>query len=198
VVPLFSVKVEFPGRAQDIHAVPPGAAFLFGHSDGTYTALKATIGDQQGFTILCTPREGVWSGADLHFAGDHNPTSAGAPSALKRFAFYEGLVLRDNPTVFELANTRLIVSPFQKAFRFESGTNWTPGSLFAVQNHPPFLAISAQEEEWLLDVTTGSATQPRSTGVAIEITQWALVLELSGKRVILHTHPAGSEAAAFV
>ena len=194
---MFSVKIEFPGRAQDIHAVPPGAAFLFGHSGGTYTALKATIADRQGFAILCTPRERVWSGADLQFAGGHNPNSAG-PSALKRFAFYEGLVLRDNPTVFELANTRLIVSPFQKAFRFESGTNLTPGNLFAVQNHPPLLAITAQEEGWLLDVTTGSATQPGIPGIAIEITQWALVLELSGKRVILQTHPAGSEAATFV
>jgi len=88
---MFSVKIEFPGRAQDIHAVPPGAAFVFGHSDGTYTALKATVGDRQGIAILCTPREGVWSGADLQFAGGHNPNSAG-PSALKRFAFYEGLV----------------------------------------------------------------------------------------------------------
>ena len=100
--------------------------------------------------------------------------------------------------MFELANTRLIVSPFQKAFRFESGTNLTPGNLFAVQNHPPLLAITAQEEGWLLDVTTGSATQPGIPGIAIEITQWALVLELSGKRVILQTHPAGSEAATFV
>ena len=143
----------------------------------------------------CAPsRRGlVW--ADLQFAGGHNPNSAG-PSALKRFAFYEGLVLKDNPTVFELANTRLIVSPFQKAFRFESGTNLTPGNLFAVQNHPPLLAM-AQGEGWLLDVTTGSATQPGIPGT-IEITQWALVLELSGKRVIVQTHPAGSEAATFV
>jgi hypothetical protein len=74
----------------------------------------------------------------------------------------------------------------------------TPGNLFAVQNHPPLLAITAQEEGWLLDVTTGSATQPGIPGIAIEITQWALVLELSGKRVILQTHPAGSEAATFV
>jgi hypothetical protein len=74
----------------------------------------------------------------------------------------------------------------------------TPGNLFAVQNHPPLLAITAQEEGWLLDATIGSATQPGIPGIAIEITQWALVLELSGKRVILQTHPAGSEAATFV
>jgi hypothetical protein len=100
--------------------------------------------------------------------------------------------------VFELANTRLIVSPLQTAFRFEGGTNWTPGNLFVAQNHPPLLAISAREQGWLLDVATGMGTQPRIMGIAIEITQWALVLELSGKRVILHTHPAGSDVAAFV
>jgi hypothetical protein len=70
---MFSVKIEFPGRAQDIHAVPPGAVFLFGRSEGTYTALKATIGDQQGFAILRPPREGLWSGADLQVS-DGEPT----------------------------------------------------------------------------------------------------------------------------
>jgi hypothetical protein len=192
---MFSVKIEFPGRAQDIHAVPPGAAFL-GRSEGTYTALKATIGDQQGFAILQAPREGLWSGADLQVS-DGEPTSPGSP-ALKRFGFYEGPVLRDNPTVFEFANTRLIVSPLQTAFRFEGGANCTPGNLFVVQNHPPLLAISAREQGWLLDVATGIGTRPSIMGIAIEITQWALVLELSSKRVILHTHPAGSDVAAFV